>query len=77
MKNIRYTQGPDIIDLGDIKFKRGEAQEISDEMAAQALLPQRVAEYGFEEAAPAPVAAPADAPRAAPKKTAALTEDKE
>jgi len=77
MKSIRYTQGPDVIELGDIKFKRGEAQEISDEMAVQALLPQRVAEYGFEEAAPAPAAVQADAPRAASKKTAAPTDDKE
>lgn len=49
MKNIRYTKGPDEIELGDIKFKREEAQLISDEMATQALLEQRVLEYGFEE----------------------------
>lgn len=45
---IRHTQGPDQIELGNITFVRGEFQEVSDELAAQALLPQRVEEYGFE-----------------------------
>ena len=45
---IRYTQGPDEIELGKIVFKLGEAKEVTDELAAQALLPQRVYEYGFE-----------------------------
>lgn len=52
MKNIRYTQGPDQVELGGVVFKRGEAQEIGEELAVQALLPQRVAEYGFEAAYP-------------------------
>lgn len=49
---IRYTKGPDQVELGGVVFKRGEAQEIGDELAAQALLPPRVAEYGFEAAYP-------------------------
>lgn len=48
MKSIRYTLGPDELGLGDIQFVRGVAQDISDEMAEQALLPQRVVEFGFE-----------------------------
>lgn len=52
MKNIRYTQGPDQVELGSVVFNRGEAQEIGDELAVQALLPGRVAEYGFEAAYP-------------------------
>lgn len=49
MKKIRYTKGPDEVGLGDIMFKRGEAQPIDDELAVQALLPERVAAFGFEE----------------------------
>lgn len=57
MKKIRYTQGPDEVELGGITFKRGEPQDISDELAAQALLIERVSEYGFEEVASAPISA--------------------
>lgn len=71
MKNIRYTKGPDQVELGDVVFKRGEARLISDELAAQAVLPQRVAEYGFEE-----FAEPA-APRAVSKKNETPTDTKE
>ena len=71
MKNIRYTKGPDEVGLGDVKFKRGEAQPISDELAAQALLPERVAAFGFEE-----VRVQTSAPAAA-KKNEALTDTKE
>lgn len=49
---IRYTQGPDEIELGNVTFVRGEFQEVSDALGAQALLLQRVEEYGFEAAQP-------------------------
>ena len=49
MKNIRYTRGPSEIELGNQIFKIGEFASTSDEMAAQALIKERVAEYGFEE----------------------------
>lgn len=53
---IRYTKGPDEIELGSIIFKRGEAQDVGDELSAQALLPQRIAEYGFEIIGARPIA---------------------
>lgn len=46
---IRYTQGPDELNLGDIPLKRDEwSEEVSDDLVAQAMLPARVQEYGFE-----------------------------
>lgn len=68
MKTIRYTQGPAQVELGGVVFKRGEAQDIGEELAAQALLPQRVAEYGFEE-----YQEPVGARFIAPKKPSATT----
>jgi len=57
---IRYTQGPDEIQLGNVVFKIGEAKDVTDALAAQALLPQRVYEYGFEVVPAAdPIPAPA------------------
>ena len=49
MKKIRYTKGPSELELGNQIFKIGEFANTSDEMAIQALLKERVAEYGFEE----------------------------
>lgn len=69
---IRHTKGPGEIELGKVKFRIGEAQEVDDAMAAQALLPQRVAEYGFEE-----VNVQTPAPRVASKKTDTPTDMKE
>jgi len=70
VKNIRYTKGPDELKLGATKFLRDEAQPIDDALAAQALLPERVAAYGFEE-----VRVQTHAP--ASKKTNANTDPKE
>jgi hypothetical protein len=49
MPRIRYTQGPDTLTLGDVPLARGEwSAPVSPALAAQAVLPDRVAEYGFE-----------------------------
>lgn len=47
----RYTRGPDELGFGhpdEIHFKRGEWRDVADEHRAQLLLPDRVAEFGFE-----------------------------
>lgn len=49
MKQIRYTQGPDTLSLGDLGLVLGEwSAPVANEVAEQALLPARVAEFGFE-----------------------------
>lgn len=78
MKSIRYTHGPEEVELGDITFKRGVFQPISDELAAQALLPERITEFGFEEEVPVQTSAPRGAAKAtAPAADPTLTATKE
>lgn len=72
MKTIRYTHGPDEVELGNITFKRGVEQPVSDELAAQALLPERKTAFGFEE-----FVVQTPAPRASSKNTDVLTDIKE
>lgn len=48
---IRYTIGPDQITLGSHSLQRGEWLDAGEELTAQALLPARVAEFGFESEA--------------------------
>ena len=47
---IRYTRGPDELWLGDTFLKKGTAVPMDADLAAQALLDDRVKEYGFEDA---------------------------
>lgn len=54
MPDIRYTQGPETLNLGTVPLTRGEWQEVDEAMVKQALLPQRVAEFGFESKADKP-----------------------
>lgn len=49
MAEIRYTQGPEALSLGELPLVRGEwSGSVADAMADQALLPGRKEEYGFE-----------------------------
>jgi hypothetical protein len=49
MHRIRYTTGPDTLTLGALALTRGEWSEpVAVELAEQAMLPDRVTEYGFE-----------------------------
>ena len=45
---IRYTKGPDDLTIGDVILKKGEWKDADQVSEEQALLPARVAEYGFE-----------------------------
>ncbi|MGH8525524.1 MAG: hypothetical protein ACREXY_15360 [Gammaproteobacteria bacterium] len=51
---IRYNIGPEELWLGEVHLHREEWTEVSEELAGQAVLPARVAEYGFETESGAP-----------------------
>ncbi|WP_136419969.1 hypothetical protein [Herbaspirillum sp. ST 5-3] len=48
MPQIRYTKGPETLSLGDIPLVINEWVDVNDDMAKQAALKERKAEYGFE-----------------------------
>jgi hypothetical protein len=70
---IRYTQGPDSLGFGPLTLIRGAWLDVDDPaLTFQAMLAQRVAEFGFEceSAAPAQSASgPEATPDAKPAKT--------
>ena len=49
MPKIRYTKGPEQLSLGALALTLGEwSDPVSDELAEQAMLPERVEMFGFE-----------------------------
>lgn len=64
LPRIRYTIGPETLSLGDLGLVKGEwSGQVSEYLAAQAVLPERVTEYGFEAQGYTPSAAAPDTPK--------------